>query len=523
MAAFIKKSILLSFIYFSISSLSFAMNSEGNIKDEDEDEHLSQSPPRIKQEITYSGTPEKPKSKPFIDTPLKLEVATLENTRLQRTVESLQHKVDSLVLIITDDRFVRPAFAHLFSAIIGGQDDRTIGNLLRRVDEVRRPQFLELPVDFDKKIRRSVTESTLYLMNNELNVLHATRTNFPTINYLRFKPFRDVSTQDVRNLTTTLRNLAIRNNEEDQTPIGRRALKKLVSKSLKEPVINLETEIDLSAFPKLKVHQYNDRREEPGIYEWYMVGSAIPDGDCFFHAIFTQDGEIGNVVSQRASQIRTRVVEETSREEDSQRTMRLEILGYYREMIYRGRTDLVSDNIKKMLEKNDYHSIIRNSLLEKENGDVEKLPEKFRNSVKYDDNVISGAISLHDIQQYMVKYLNPENDEYYIEVPVGRDSPAGISELIARKNNITVNYFVLNQERASLNYTGTLAKGNPTIYNLLVYGNHFYPLYNVIEGKAKKSRFIQSLNNSIDFVRENYLAKPPLSQYSQAASSIPQS
>ncbi len=514
MTAFIKKYILLTSIYFSISSLSFAMtpNLEGDIKDEDG--HLSQSPPRPKQEIIYKGTPEKSKSKPSIDTPLKLERANLENARLQRTV-------NSLVQIITDDRLVRPAFAHLFRAIIDGQDERTIGNLLRRVEEVRRPPFLELPVDFDKKIRRSVTESTLYLINNELNVLHGTRTNFPTINYLTFKPFHDVSTRDVRNLTTTLSSLSIRNNDEDQITIGRSALGQLISKSLQEPVIDLETEVDLGALPKLVVHQYNDFLDNPGIYEWYMVGSAIPDGDCFFHAIFTQDGEIGNVVSQRASQIRTRVAEETSREEDSQRTMSLEMLGYYREMMYRERIDLVPENIKIMLEENDDYSILRNSRLERVNGDVEQLPERFRNTVQYDDNVISGAIRLQDIQQYMAKYLNPENDEYYIEVPVGRNFPAGISELIARKNNITVNYFVLNRERAALNYAGTLAKGNPTIYNLLIDGRHFYPLYNGQEGEVKKSRFIQSLNNFVEFVHDTYLAKPSLSQYSQAASSVP--
>jgi len=489
--------------YFSIAFMLLAwlapVMATDNIKDEDNKSFSS--PIRPKPEVIYR-TPEKSKSKSSIDTPLKLERTTLELERATLEKVRLQSIINSLRDIIIDDRFVRPAFAHLFRAIVEGQDERTIGNLLRRVEEVRRPPTLELPVDFDKKIRRSVTESTLYLINHELSVQNGRRTNFPTINYLTFKPFGDVSTQEVRNLTTTLRNLSIRNNEEDQIIIGRSALEKLVLKSLQEPVINLETEIDLEACPKLSVHQYNDFLDSPGIYEWYMVGSAIPDGDCFFHAIFTQDGEIGTVVKQNASQIRTRVVEETQREEDSQRTIRLEMLGYYREMIYRGRNDLVPENIRMMLEENDDYAILRNSRLEKVNGNVEQLPERFRNIVQHDDTTISDAINLQSIQQYMAKYLNPENDEYYIEVPVGRNYPAGISELIARKNNITVNYFVLNRERAALNYAGTLAEGNPTIYNLLIDGRHFYPLYNGQEGEGKKGRFIQSLNNYVEFVHD---------------------
>jgi hypothetical protein len=484
--------------YFSIAFMLLAWLAPVIASDDikEEDKSFLQSPLRPKQEIIYKGTPEKSKSKPSIDTPLKLERATLENARLQSTI-------DSLVRIITDDRFVRPAFAHLFRAIVDGQDERTIGNLLRRVEDVRRPPTLELPVDFDKKIRRSVTESTLYLINHELNVQNGVRTNFPTINYLTFKPFRDISTQEVRNLTTALRNLSIRNGEEDQIISRRSALGQLVLKSLQEPVINLETEIDLGALPKLGVHQYIDFRDSPGIYEWYMVGSAIPDGDCFFHAIFTQDGEIGTLVKQNASQIRTRVVEETQREEDSQRTIRLEMLGYYRDMMSQKKFDLVPQNIKTMLRQNDHHVIFRNALLERQ----EELDEEYINPVRHDDNSILEAISLENIQPYMAKYLNPENDEYYIEVPVGRNYPAGISELIARKNNITVNYFVLNRERAALNYAGTLAEGNPAIYNLLIDGRHFYPLYNGQEGEGKKGRFIQSLNNFVEFVHDTYFVK----------------
>ena len=487
MIKFIRKSIFLSVFCFSLV-FSTVQGAEENL--------VPQSPIRLKQEVVYR-TPEKSNSSISISTPLRLEMANMEVSKLKATIANL-------LGVITDDRFVRPAFAHLFRAIVEGQNEHTIGNLLRKVEEVRDPPTLELPVDFDKKIRRRVTESAIYLMNNELTIQNGIRTNFPTINYITFKPFRTITTREITYLVNSLRGLSVGNNVGDQIIPRFDALKQLVSKSLEEPVVDIQQEIDLGALPKLEVHEYqNFTIHHPGIYEWYVVGSAIPDGNCFFHATLTQNGQDEIVVRQNASHIRTSIVAEIIRNEDDQRLIRLEMLGFYREMFFKQELALIPEIIQNMLYDNDEYTIARNNYL-RINEDINQLPIRYRNNVRHSDDYILNAIVLEHIQTYLEKYLNDQNDEYYIEVPVVRDTHAGISEIIARKNNIVVNYFTLNQERGALNYAGTLGNNGTTIHNLLIHGRHFYPLYNDAEGIDKKDHFVQSLNNFVEFMYNTY-------------------
>lgn len=501
----IRKFIFLSIFGFSLvfNSIQSVMGADDKTDIKDEAKSFINSPIRPKQdvkEVVYR-TPEKLNASGSIATPLRLEMANSEISRLKSTV-------DILVNVITDDRFVRPAFAHLFRAIKDGQDEHTIGNLLRRVETVRNPPFLELPIDFQLKIRRSVTDSTLYLINNELsNAQNGRRTDYPTINYLTFQPFRPITTPEITSLVSSLRGLSVRETVEDQTIPRLDALRQLVLKSLQEPVVGPQKEIDLGALPKLEVSDYHDlATRHPGVYSWYLVGSAIPDGDCFFHAIFTRNGQVENLIKQEALRIRQAAVDSTRTDLIFQGLMRTEILGYYRDMFLKQKYNLVPEPIRKMLDENDEYAILRNTFLERANGDLNQLPPKYRNTVKHTDNDILNVVNLNDIPTYMNKYLDQQNDEYYIEVPVGRNTHSGISEIIARTNNITVNYFLLNQDRGALNYAGTVGNG-AVIHNVLINGRHFYPLYNDAEGSNKQSEFIQSLNNFIEFMYTTYFPK----------------
>lgn len=232
-----------------------------------------------------------------------------------------------------------------------------------------------------------------------------------------------------------------------------------------------------------------------GIYGEYISCPTVGDGNCFFHATFTQDGEDRDIVTDSATVMRTALCDVVPAD------------GYlagcrsiaYEEYLRRSTTSSVStipEPMRTMFRENHIHAEARNyvqSLLQA----GEHLPAGLALPHRHTDAAIRAAIPAGTAKDYMQRFRYNAGADAYIPVRPGMICPA---EFLALQNNVRVNIFTFNSGAGVLNLLKSVgvpgAGGNNPISNILIDGIHYVALINPAEPQARKNAVIQIMKNA---------------------------
>ncbi len=246
-----------------------------------------------------------------------------------------------------------------------------------------------------------------------------------------------------------------------------------------------------------KFHFNGDTNPELGLYGEYMSCPTVGDGDCFFHSIFTQDGENLETVTERAAAMRTVFCEAIQGEDGYINDCRNLVYEDYLEFSTSLRENIVPTLIRNMLRKNHQHEEARNyvqSILKQ--GDV--LPPILTLPYYYDQNTIKAEITDTVVKSYMERFRKNANLDSYISIRPDMICPA---ELLARQNNVRVNVFIFNKDSGFIQLLKAIGEIDETnlIYNILIDGMHYVALFNPSEGETREKSVKQIIKNQATY------------------------
>lgn len=232
-----------------------------------------------------------------------------------------------------------------------------------------------------------------------------------------------------------------------------------------------------------------------GIYGEYISCPTIGDGNCLFHATFTQEGEDQEVINVSATAIRATLCNVVPAD------------GYlagcrclvYEEYLRRSVTPSITtipEPMRTMFRENHEHASARNyvvNLLQTN----EQLPARLRLPYIYTEDDIRTAIPAATAKDYMKRFRYNFGVDSYI--PVRREMICPV-EFIALQNNVRLNVFTFNCEIGALDLLKSVGvpgvTGNNPIHNILIEGAHYVALINPAESDARKNAVIQIMKNA---------------------------
>lgn len=245
---------------------------------------------------------------------------------------------------------------------------------------------------------------------------------------------------------------------------------------------------------KIQKFTYGASDSAQGLYGEYLSCPTPPDGDCFFHAVFTQEGEDVETVSERAAVMRETLCDEVLTGNYLTGCRNL-VYEHYFEMLTTPGVSKIPEATRQLLKDNEEHQSARNYLIS-HGMDPKDLPPLLGPEFKHDENIIKTGISLSDVQAYMGRFRTKAGPDSYIPVREGMICPA---EKIALQNNVRINVFTFNAESGSLELfksAGNVgADGNHPIVNILHGGNHFVALIHPDESDLRKAAVHQIMKN----------------------------
>lgn len=272
----------------------------------------------------------------------------------------------------------------------------------------------------------------------------------------------------------------------------------------------------LEAYRLLKVNYRDAKPEIFGLYEKYILGAVIGDGDCFFHAVFTKKDQQAEQVTKGASIIRKNLEKIIKKNASYKDIMRRELLAECKT-----RKNEQGDVLKEVYEKleaNKKHEEVREKerkqltsqlseeIFEKNYQELEetekdhiqdlvfgKLPDFLKPRALYQDQELLKLISDDAVLNYIKRYESNSGERSYIELPVGRGELASIARVIAESQGVLVHCFLYDVNKQELNYKGSLGpKNSHRIASILHYGNHYWALYNKKESEERRQGIIQA-------------------------------
>ncbi len=270
----------------------------------------------------------------------------------------------------------------------------------------------------------------------------------------------------------------------------RKSKKKTDLKSIfgKTSLLSEKKKPNLYRYQKLRYKGVPDLAQ--GKYGEYLVCPTKADGDCFFHAVFTEDGEDADTIIGRAGVIRGQLCDAIQGGNYLGECKSLLYEEYLKEYVRGNRGD-VPDNILQMFDLNNSYDALR-PYLDAQGVDVQQ---------PHSEDDIRAAISEGKTKQYMETLRECGGAETYIPVRPGMMCPAAIiAERQGKKLNIftvLINTGLDKIARYSLGFLKSVGPndGSPPI-NLLIEGNHFVRLYNPAESDLHRLQAEQIIRNS---------------------------
>ena len=232
-----------------------------------------------------------------------------------------------------------------------------------------------------------------------------------------------------------------------------------------------------------------------GLYPEYLTCPTVGDGDCFFHAVFTEDRENFAEVRKKAAQMRQTFYKEVRNGQH---------LEGGRDLLYEHYITLFSNNendqriphgIKDELVKKAEYTIIYENM--------RKFKEKFNDSgnemlppeTKFPAEEIKDLVTENAIKKYIKTLKIVGGFDTYIPVRPGTKCPA---EVLAEAGKKRINVFTFNTAYKRLDLMKTMGNAGP-IVNILIDGMHFVRLFSPTESKEHNLQCTQIWKNYNEF------------------------
>lgn len=224
----------------------------------------------------------------------------------------------------------------------------------------------------------------------------------------------------------------------------------------------------------------------PGIYLTYITCPTIGDGDCFFHATFTENGEDLDAISEKASIMRNDFCDAVQEGEYLEECKNL-LYEHYLELSGIEQYEEIPENIAVKFKKNAVYIDDRNKIISFNLG----VPEQFQDEHLYSQDDIKADISDDSIKTYVERFRTVGGEETYIPV---RPDMSCSAEIIATRNNKRINIFTFNKIAGEIDLVKTVGN-NGSIVNILIEGIHFVIIYNISENNNHYLQAMQIINN----------------------------
>lgn len=229
-----------------------------------------------------------------------------------------------------------------------------------------------------------------------------------------------------------------------------------------------------------------------GLFAEYLTCPTIGDGDCFFHAAFTEPGDTPEAVSYRALNLRGRLCDAIKGNDANARRFVSLLYEHYRGLWGTPGSEDIPSSIRTLFQEDDEYSTVRTYLT---GLGVDPLPSQISFPQKHTVEHITNQISLGNIRTYMERFRVVGGPRTYIPFREGTFCPA---EALAFLGGKRVNIFTYNEGSHQLNIckraTAPGAISSPII-NILHAGDHYVRLFNPAEGDLHKSQSEQIMRN----------------------------
>lgn len=206
-----------------------------------------------------------------------------------------------------------------------------------------------------------------------------------------------------------------------------------------------------------------------GLYEQYSICHTAGDGDCFFHAAFTESGDTYEIIQKKAANMRSQLSDILLQGQYLENCKELAYF-FYAEKYVSKQFNAIPTHFKWNFGAHG-------------KGDT---PESVATIISNIDNTT--------VQQYInMLRTNEENEDTYIPIlKSDKDCPATILAHLGAKR---INIFELHGTSNSLKKIKTVGSSG-SIINILLRGGHFERLYNPQEGEEYQKQAEQIIRNS---------------------------
>ena len=242
------------------------------------------------------------------------------------------------------------------------------------------------------------------------------------------------------------------------------------------------------------------------LFETYILGPIIGNGNCFFHAAFTEAGQDKAIMENRIAQMREDLPGVVMGNPNYIFRIKGEILAEYKASRHHA-----AERLKKMLKQNDRRESLRNESINflKEKyilehpgaayNDYDPVPEDlpdFLRTVPYSDDVLLNEISEQEVTSYMQRYVRNHGKESYITIPAGHGETSAVGTIIAEQQDVLIHCFMLNRRQGMLTYKGPIGPPNAQkAVSILYLAEHYWALYNAGESEERRRGILQAAIN----------------------------
>jgi len=231
--------------------------------------------------------------------------------------------------------------------------------------------------------------------------------------------------------------------------------------------------LDVDAIQKL---QYFWVHNQTTIVYGYFTCPTIGDGDCFFHAAFTEPGDFSQAVQSKAAQMREELCDAVQNGQHIDDFRNLLYEHYIEILADDENTPYVPEDIRQfMKEKNQYASMFNS--MQHFGISLEGIQNV---EAKFPVDRVKALILENHVKEYAERLRTVGGPETYIPFREGMRCPA---DLIAAIGKRKINIFTFNAENQRLHFHKT-AGTEGQIINVLHAGKHFTRLYLPVEGDA---------------------------------------
>jgi hypothetical protein len=224
---------------------------------------------------------------------------------------------------------------------------------------------------------------------------------------------------------------------------------------------------------------------DQGLYAEYLTCPTIGDGDCFFHAAFTEDGEDESTVCAKAATMRKGLCDaiQSGQYIDDCRPLLYE---YYLEL-YTQLAGGIPKTVRDMFVANAEYDEVRNYLIKKH------IPIPAELTQPHTEDDIKAAIIVEHIKQYMENLRVRGSYQTYISVRPGIRCPA---QILAERAKKRIHIFTYNDTTRQLGLLKTVGPHEDKPISILLSGNHYIRLYNPDEEETSRNAAQQIVNNA---------------------------